>query len=118
RGLMWVDGGGVRPLWSVGGRWAYVPALLDAFTAYIFKTVDSADPTKPRAAGRYWIPGMNLAAGETPSWPARSRYGLHHAIIDGDTAYAAWRDAGMVVIDVADRETPQLIVHRNPCPPV
>jgi hypothetical protein len=116
-GFMPVDGGGIHRIWYVGGRWAYVSALLDGFTDYIFMTVDMADPTKPRAAGRYWIPGMNLAAGETPSSPARSRYGLHHAIIDGDTAYAAWRDAGMVVIDVADRESPKLIVHRNWSPP-
>jgi hypothetical protein len=116
-GFMPVDGGGIHRIWYVGGRWAYVSALLDGFTDYIFMTVDMADPAKPRAAGRYWIPGMNLAAGEAQSWRAGSRYGLHHAIIDGDTAYAAWRDAGMVVIDVADRENPKLIVHRNWCPP-
>jgi hypothetical protein len=116
-GFMPVDGGGIHRIWYVGGRWAYVSALLDGFTDYIFMTVDMADPTKPRAAGRYWIPGMNLAAGETPNWRASSRYGLHHAIIDGDTAYAAWRDAGMVVIDVADRENPKLVVQRNWSPP-
>jgi hypothetical protein len=116
-GFMPVDGGGIHRIWYVGGRWAYVSALLDGFTDYIFMTVDMADPAKPRAAGRYWIPGMNLAAGETPAWPAASRYGLHHAIVNGDTAYAAWRDAGMVVLDIADREDPKLIVHRNWCPP-
>jgi hypothetical protein len=116
-GFMPVEGGGIHRVWYVGGRWAYVSALLDGFTDYLFMTVDMADPAKPRAAGRYWIPGMNLAAGETPNWPAGRRYGLHHAIIDGDIAYAAWRDAGMVVIDVADRERPRLIVHRNWCPP-
>ena len=116
-GFMPVEGGGIHRIWYVGGRWAYVSALLDGFTDYIFMAVDMADPTKPRAAGRYWIPGMNLAAGETPSWRASSRYGLHHAIIHGDTAYAAWRDAGMVVLDVADRERPKLIAHRNWCPP-
>jgi hypothetical protein len=116
-GFMPVDGGGIHRIWYVGGRWAYVSALLDGFTDYIFMAVDMADPAKPRAAGRYWIPGMNLAAGETPAWPAASRYGLHHAIVNGDTAYAAWRDAGMVVLDIADRENPKLIVHRNWCPP-
>ena len=35
----------------------------------------------------------------------------------GDTAYAAWRDAGMVVLDVADRAKPKLIVHKNWSPP-
>jgi hypothetical protein len=116
-GFMPVDGGGIHRIWYVGGRWAYVSALLDGFTDYIFMTVDLADPAKPRAAGRYWIPGMNLAAGEAPAWPAASRCGLHHAIVNGDTAYAAWRDAGMVVLDIADRENPKLIVHRNWCPP-
>jgi hypothetical protein len=116
-GLLPVGGGGIHRVWYVGGRWAYVSALLDGFSDYIFMTVDIADPAKPRGAGRYWIPGMNLAAGETPNWPVGSRCGLHHAIIDGDTAYAAWRDAGMLVIDVADRERPRLIVHRNWSPP-
>jgi hypothetical protein len=80
-------------------------------------TIDMSDPRKPREAGRWWIPGMNLAAGETPSWPASRRNGLHHAIVHGDTAYAAWRDAGMVVLDVIDRSKPKLIVHKNWSPP-
>src|SRR5262249_56039157 len=80
-------------------------------------TAEMSDPAHPREAGRYWIPGMHAAAGETPSWPATSRYGLHHAIVHGDTAYAAWRDAGMVVIDVADCTRPKLITHRNWSPP-
>ena len=116
-GFMAVDGGGIHRIWYTGGRWAYVSALLDGFTDYIFMTVDMSDPANPREAGRWWIPGMNQAAGETPSWPATSRYGLHHAIVHGDTAYAAWRDAGMVVIDVADRTRPKLVTHRNWSPP-
>jgi hypothetical protein len=116
-GFMPVEGGGIHRIWYTGGRWAYVSALLDGFTDYIFMTIDMSDPAQPREGGRYWIPGMHAAAGETPTWPARSRYGLHHAIVDGDTAYAAWRDAGMVVIDVADRARPKLITHRNWSPP-
>ncbi|HVY58019.1 MAG TPA: hypothetical protein VHA77_09240 [Xanthobacteraceae bacterium] len=116
-GFMPVEGGGIHRIWYVGGRWAYVSALLDGFTDYIFMTVDLSDPTRPREAGRYWLPGMNQAAGERPTWPDRRRYGLHHAIVHGDTAYGAWRDAGLVVIDVTDRSTPKLIAHRNWSPP-
>jgi hypothetical protein len=116
-GFMPVEGGGIHRVWYTGGRWAYASALIDGFTDYIFITIDMGDPTKPRETGRYWIPGMNQAAGETPSWPGTSRFGLHHAIISGDTAYAAWRDAGMVVIDVADRAKPKLIAHRDGAPP-
>jgi hypothetical protein len=116
-GFLQVQGGGIHRLWYTGGRWAYASALLDGFTDYIFITIDMSDPTTPREVGRWWIPGMNLAAGETPSWEAARRYGLHHAIVDGNTAYAAWRDAGMVVLDVADRAKPIPIVHRNWSPP-
>jgi hypothetical protein len=116
-GFMPVAGGGVHRAWYTGGRWAYISALIDGFTDYIFLTVDISDPTQPHEAGRWWIPGMNAAAGETPTWPATSRFGLHHAIVDGDTAYAAWRDAGMVVLDVADRSKPKLVAHRDGAPP-
>jgi hypothetical protein len=116
-GFMPVEGGGIHRLWYTGGRWAYASALIDGFTDYIFVTIDMADPRNAHEAGRYWLPGMNQAAGETPSWPATRRYGLHHAIVHGDTAYGAWRDAGLVMMDVADRGAPKLIVHRNWCPP-
>ena len=116
-GFMPVEGGGIHRVWYTGGRWACVSALLDGFSDYIFMIVDLSDPTKPRAAGRYWLPGMNLAAGEQPSWAPERRFGLHHAIVSGDTAYGAWRDAGLVMIDVKDKNDPKLIVHRNWSPP-
>ncbi len=116
-GFMPVEGGGIHRLWYTGGRWAYASVLLDGFIDYIFMTVDMSDPAHPREAGRWWIPGMNLVAGETPVWDTARRYGLHHPIIHGDTAYAAWRDAGVVVLDVADRTRPKLVVHRNWSPP-
>lgn len=116
-GFMPVEGGGIHRLWYAGGRWVYASVLLDGFTDYIFMTIDLAEPTRPIEAGRWWIPGMNLAAGETPSWAPHRRFGLHHAIVHGDTAYAAWRDAGMLVLDVADRSRPKLIVQKNWSPP-
>jgi hypothetical protein len=63
-GFMPIEGGGIHRLWYAGGRWAYASALIDGFTDYIFITVDMSDPTRPREAGRYWLPGMNAAAGE------------------------------------------------------
>ncbi len=114
--FMSVEGGGIHRLWYTGGPWAYASVLLDGFTDYIFMTIDISDPTNPMEAGRYWLPGMNAAAGEIPDDP-NMRGGLHHAIIQGDTAYGAWRDAGMVVIDIADRTNPYLICHKNWSPP-
>ncbi|HVY98708.1 MAG TPA: hypothetical protein VHA35_04360 [Dongiaceae bacterium] len=115
-GFMPVAGGGIHRIWYTGGKVAYASALLDGFTDYIFITIDMSDPTKPRELGRYWLPGMNQAAGEKPDENAR-RAGLHHATVSGTTAYGAWRDAGMVLIDVADPKQPGLKVHRNWSPP-
>ena len=114
--FMSVEGGGIHRIWYTGGRWAYASVLLDGFTDYIFMTIDMADPANPQEAGRYWLPGMNAAAGEVPAEGER-RAGLHHAIIHGDTAYGAWRDAGLVMMDVSDRSSPTLITHKNWSPP-
>lgn len=117
-GFMPVAGGGLHRCWYVGGRWAYASALLDGFSDYIMITIDMSDPTHPREAGRYWLPGMNLAAGETPDWPLpNGRYGLHHPIVHGDTAYCSWRDGCLAVVDVADRSAPKLVTHKVWAPP-
>jgi hypothetical protein len=116
-GFLPLEGVGVHRIWYVGGRWAYVSALLDGYTDYIFLVVDLADPTRPRAAGRWALPGMNKAGGEVPISPAGQRWALHHALVEGDTAYACWRDGGLTLLDLADREAPQLISHRNWSPP-
>lgn len=116
-GFMPVEGGGIHRIWYTGGRWAYASALIDGFSDYIFITIDMADPSRPREAGRFWLPGMNVAAGEAPPVERNRRQGLHHPIVHADTAYLAWRDAGMVILDVKDRTQPRLVAHRNWSPP-
>ncbi|MDP9630934.1 UNVERIFIED_ORG: hypothetical protein J2W85_003009 [Ensifer adhaerens] len=112
-----IDGVGFHRLWYVGGRYAYASALFDGFTDYIFVTIDMADPTRPEIVGRWWLPGMNKAAGEAPTAPEGKRYALHHALVSGDTAYACWRDGGLTLLDIKDHANPKLIAHRNWSPP-
>ena len=117
-GFMPVEGTGLHRIWYVGGRWAYASAMMEGFSDYILVTIDMADPTKPAIVGRYWLPGMNLAAGEVANWPLPAgRYGLHHAVVQDDMAYCAWRDACLVVVDVKDKSDPKLVVHKNWAPP-
>ena len=73
------------------------------------------DPTRTRPVGRWWIAGMNAAAGETPHWTGR--WALHHAVVEDDIAYASWRNGGLTILDVKDPAKPSLIVHRNWSPP-
>jgi hypothetical protein len=114
-GFMPVEGKGVHRIWWDGGRYAYISVLAYGFTDHIFAVVDLRDPTKPVEIGRWWMPGMWLAGGETPSWTGR--WALHHAVIANDIAYCGWRDGGLVILDVSTPAAPRLLGHRNWCPP-
>lgn len=117
-GFLPIDGIGAHRLWYTGGRYAYASVLPKGFSDYIFAVIDLADPTRPSIVGQYWLPGMNTAAGEEPTWDTtRWRYALHHAIIAGDVAYSSWRDGGLALLDISDRTNPRQIVHRNWSPP-
>ena len=111
-----IEGIGPHRIWYVGGRYAYASIHFADFTDHILAIIDMADPRKPQVVGRCWLPGMWRGGGETPSWPAGKRYALHHALVDGNIAYAAWRDGGLTVIDVADPARPKILVHRLPQP--
>ena len=66
---------------------------------------------------RWWLPGMNRAAGEKPALPAGRRVALHHMITAGDRGYAAWRDGGFTIHDISDPAKPRLLSHINWSPP-
>ncbi len=114
-GFLEVEGLGLHRIWWVGGRYAYASALLDGFTDHILIIIDMQDPTRPREVGRWWVPGMHAAGGETPSWTGRTA--LHHAVVSDDVAYGSWRDGGLTILDVKDKSAPRLIAHRTWCPP-
>lgn len=116
-GQLDVEGVGFHRIWYVGGRYAYASALLDGFTDYIFVTIDMVDPSRPELVGRWWLPGMNKAAGEASLAPDAKRHALHHALVHGDTAYACWRDGGLTLLDISNHSAPSLIKHHNWCPP-
>lgn len=116
-GFLPVEGGGLHRIWYTGGRYAYASALLDGYSDCILMIIDLDDPGNPKEVSRWHLPGMHEAAGEEPSWEAGRRYALHHAIVHDDIAYAAWRDGGMVILDIADKSAPKQINHVNWCPP-
>lgn len=114
-GFLEVEGLGLHRIWWVGGRYAYASALLDGFTDHILIIIDMQDPTRPGEVGRWWVPGMHAAGGETPGWTGRTA--LHHAVVVDDVAYGSWRDGGLTILDVKDKAAPKLIAHRRWCPP-
>jgi hypothetical protein len=94
-----MPGLGINRLWWVGGRYAYVSAHFDGFTDHILCIVDLKDLAKPEIVSKWWLPGMNRAAGETTVAPKGKRWALHHMITAGDLGYAAWRDGGLTIHD-------------------
>jgi hypothetical protein len=115
--FMPVEGLGLHRIWWVGGRYAYVSAHVDGYIDYICMVVDMADPTKPVEVGRWALPGMHAAAGETPTWGPDQRYALHHGLEADGILYSAWRDGGLVLLDVKDPSKPELLSHLNWNPP-
>jgi hypothetical protein len=115
-GYLEIDGLGLHRIWYDGGRYAYASALLEGFTDHILLIIDMSDPTHPREAGRWWVPGMWRAGGETPSWTS-GRVALHHALVADGIAYGSWRDGGLTIVDVRDPAHPRLLAHRNWRPP-
>ncbi|HEY7238379.1 MAG TPA: hypothetical protein VH600_04360 [Burkholderiales bacterium] len=115
-GFMPVDGIGPHRIWYVGGRYAYASIHFADVADHCLAVIDMSNPAKPQVVGRCWIPGMWSGGGETPGWPAGKRYALHHALVDGDIAFGAWRDGGLTVMNVADPAKPRILVHRTPRP--
>jgi hypothetical protein len=107
----WFDstGKGVHRIVWEGGRYAYVSAIPEGFDDRIWVVVDLADPRNPVAAGRWWWPGQWQAGKEEPTWPDGTRYAAHHAMVDGSIAYLGYGDGNLVVLDIADPQSPQRI---------
>lgn len=110
-----VPGLGLHRIWWTGGRYAYASAHEKGFRDHIMIAIDMSDATRPRLAGRWWLPGM--AENEEPRAPKGKRWAAHHAIVAGNLAYGAWRDGGLTVHDVGDPAHARLISHVNWSPP-
>jgi hypothetical protein len=83
----------------------------ESFVDQFLIIVDLSDPSDPAEVGRWWFPGMRVGAGEIPRWPSSRKGLLHHALIQGDRAYCGWKDLGLVILDISDREKPELVSH-------
>lgn len=112
-----MPGFGINRIGWQGGRYAYVSAHFDGFTDHILCVVDLKEITKPEIVAKWWLPGMNRAAGETPTNPKGKRYALHHMLTDGKLGYGAWRDGGLTIHDISDPTNPKLLSRLNWSPP-
>jgi hypothetical protein len=92
-----IPGFGVHRLFWIGGSRALASEMPIDRSDFILTVLDMADPTKPVVISR-WAPAFL----DNPT-SAVGRFGLHHAILTGYTAYGAWRAGGLQIVGI---ETP------------
>jgi hypothetical protein len=120
---LWVHEGG-------GRRFAFAAFRPFNMSAEILDISEITNPSSPMTVGRWWYPGMR--AGEEPlrTWwsvenpaagPAPApQLGLpaptvmcHDLTTWGDRCYAAWRDKGLVILDVSNMSNPMRVGEVN-----
>src|SRR5581483_3712356 len=119
---------GVHFVSFTDGRFAYLATGAKDFSPsnpnddQFLMIVDLSDPSRPREAGRWWLPGTRRGdrAAPPPRLRIDSGYRMHTLIVDPgrpDRAYAAWIDGGVVILDIADKTRPQLVSRVSWYPP-
>ena len=107
-------GAGVHRFCYNGGRYAYLSGNCPGFNGFILRILDLADPEHPVEVGRWWDDRQYLGnkagnAARYGSAEALSSPFLHAVNVKGDTAYLAYPNRGIVLLDVSDRTQPHLI---------
>jgi hypothetical protein len=102
---------------DIDGRYVY--ACADAPESQEFGTeelqiIDAVDPRDPRVVGRVHVQGQHAGEDYGPNDRLNPNGSsqivrCHEVVADGNRAYVAWRDAGMVVVDVSNRRAPSII---------
>ena len=120
-GFMETPGKGVHRVTYWTEPYAYLSGTDNGWIDQFLIIADLSDPTRPREAGRWWFPGQHAAGREALTWtpiqghgaggPDEKRVALHHGLPRGDRLYCGYWDAGLVILDIADKANPTLVSH-------
>ena len=124
------DALGVHCLWCVDGQYAHLKSSMpDAKPRnpkddQFYVIADISDPTKPEAVGRWWIPGTMEGDSEPP--PERhpkfdAGFDPHNVNVypqRPDRAYGAFKDGGVVILDISDVAHPKQVSWLDYHPPL
>ena len=118
-GWLKLPGKGVHRMWFTDGKYAHVGAMLPGIKERAYLIADISNPTNPKEAGRWWIPGTKEGEETPPDWTpfAGEHFHVHGAIPHGDRSYVALVDAGMAILDISDISKPKTISHIDWSPP-
>ena len=124
------DSRGVHCLWCVDGEFAHLKTTMPDSPArnpadsQFYVSVDVRDPTKPVEVGRWWIPGTLEGDADDP--PERHTefqggFAAHNINVypqRPDRAYAAFKDGGVVILDISDMAHPKQVSRLDYHPPL
>jgi hypothetical protein len=111
------------------GKIAFVATTKEGYRDNILIVVDINDPAAPKEVARWWFPGQWTAGGEKPAddWVEPDgglREGLpkiwvalHDMTTYKDRAYLAYRDQGVIILDISDPAKPTKISQIKWSPP-
>lgn len=117
-------------VWMVNDEYAHISTGAGDFDPVIegasqfYMIVDVSDPESPEEVSRWWYPGASESDDEELSEQARAPDGnvrLHNVNVypdEPDRAYLAYLDAGVVILDISDRENPEMVGEFDPSPPL
>jgi hypothetical protein len=108
------------------GPFLYLGVEYSGYIGKILVILDVRDPRRPIEAGKWWVPGQKtpeedalrdfefqasfsapIVRGDSGHWT--KHVGMHYATVENDIAYLAYHQAGLVILDVADRSRPRLL---------
>ncbi len=106
-GFMPVNGLGPQRIWYTGGRYAYVSIHFAGFQRPHLRRrrFDRSAPARDRR--QVLAPRHVARRRRNADLAAGRRYAMHHCVVAGNLAYAAWRDGGMTVIDISEPDQSQ-----------
>jgi hypothetical protein len=110
------------------GKFAFVATTLKGYFGAILMIVDINDPGKPKEVSRWWFPGQHTTGGEKTgeNWidDGGLREGLpkiwvslHDLTTYKDRAYLAYRDQGVIILDISDIRKPTMVSQIKWSPP-
>lgn len=118
-GYLRVPGKGVHRMWFSDGKYAHVASSMTGYKDRVYLVADLSDPSRPKQAGLWWIPGTREGEEEPQGWepfPGEHFY-VHGIIPHQNRAYVAMVDAGMAILDISDIGSPKLISRLDWSPP-
>jgi hypothetical protein len=117
---------GVHQLWFCDGEYVHMASGAPDFEPshplddQFYRCIDVRDTSKPKEAGRWWMPGTKKGETPLPRHALDKGYRAHNTNVykqRPDRLYLAYIDGGMFIMDIADKSRPKPVSHWTNSPP-